>query len=751
MLKIESKNHLFDYKNLNLELPLSNINNYKDIVNKILLLGQDIFYIIDIVDSIFLILIDKNKSNIIDLIRKLKVNFREIKYNLYLLRRQLEIILYLIQLNTHITNSNNNDNTRIYIEEQLKSYSNDKEFQVKELKEKIIYSENILNETNDAYKTDYDEISKIILEFKDYLNIENKLIIENLNTKSIQIRLYLYIFTLIKERIYEVYLKFKYFSTNQFNKEEGESDKNNIYLKMLYDLLRENNNISLLVNNILLYNISNENIFSKFEEKDWKDINKVHSLYYLTSKQSINQILNLFETFVKAAFASSSTEKKGKESSNLESGLLPLLKQGLNMGYYIINRPRASLLHNKYQIHSDEEIALRLFSLIENNVLKEFNKMSLAKVDKRNRYYIIINKGFDIDDLNNLIDLYLNSQYSKIKEVSDNILNSQVFEPINQSNVNTNKDKINHDYNINSTWKISLKFLCSNSKFSKNIPSIYFDTSGLEKNEPRLINKKVKCFSEKSLLDISISKSSQIEEEDIIIHVHGGAFVATSSTSHENYLRRWSEECNISIISIDYSLSPEAVFPQALNEVYQSYLWIVYDSGIKIKRIILAGDSAGGNLITSLTSLLIITNKRLPDLLLEIYPAVNLSLRSIYPSLLKSFNDIILPCGLLKNCLSMYLDNLDLGDNHFASPYNFHDDIIKKFPKSIFYVGSLDPLRDQTFMFVDRLLKNRCDVEIHEFKYLPHGFVSFDVIGVKYFSYTNDLIIKNINDFRRNG
>lgn len=59
----------------------------------------------------------------------------------------------------------------------------------------------------------------------------------------------------------------------------------------------------------------------------------------------------------------------------------------------------------------------------------------------------------------------------------------------------------------------------------------------------------------------------------LIIHCHGGGFVAQSSKSHEPYLRQWAKETGVPILSIDYSLAPEAPFPRALEEVTYAYAW----------------------------------------------------------------------------------------------------------------------------------------------------------------------------------
>ncbi|XP_075392558.1 hormone-sensitive lipase isoform X3 [Tenrec ecaudatus] len=61
----------------------------------------------------------------------------------------------------------------------------------------------------------------------------------------------------------------------------------------------------------------------------------------------------------------------------------------------------------------------------------------------------------------------------------------------------------------------------------------------------------------------------------LVIHIHGGGFVAQTSKSHEPYLKSWAQDLGTPILSIDYSLAPEAPFPRALEECFYAYCWAV--------------------------------------------------------------------------------------------------------------------------------------------------------------------------------
>jgi hormone-sensitive lipase len=86
----------------------------------------------------------------------------------------------------------------------------------------------------------------------------------------------------------------------------------------------------------------------------------------------------------------------------------------------------------------------------------------------------------------------------------------------------------------------------------------------------------------------------------------------------------WANETKVPIFSIDYRLSPQYQFPSALNDCWQVYYWLVKNAeshyGINPKKIIIVGDSAGGNLAAAITVMAITRGFRVPDGLILAYP-----------------------------------------------------------------------------------------------------------------------------------
>uniref|UniRef100_T1J9H7 Hormone-sensitive lipase n=1 Tax=Strigamia maritima TaxID=126957 RepID=T1J9H7_STRMM len=142
----------------------------------------------------------------------------------------------------------------------------------------------------------------------------------------------------------------------------------------------------------------------------------------------------------------------------------------------------------------------------------------------------------------------------------------------------------------------------------------------------------------------------------LIIHVHGGGFVAQSSKSHEVYLRDWARQLNVPILSIDYSLAPLAPYPRALEEILYVYAWAlknVFRLGTTGENIILMGDSAGGNLIFGIAMKTIELGIRKPDGIFAMYAPLNLDFVPS-PSRLLCLMDPLLPFGFMLRCLKAY-------------------------------------------------------------------------------------------------
>lgn len=98
------------------------------------------------------------------------------------------------------------------------------------------------------------------------------------------------------------------------------------------------------------------------------------------------------------------------------------------------------------------------------------------------------------------------------------------------------------------------------------------------------------------------------EQTCVILDVPGGGFVAMGPRNSEDKLLSWAGQLKIPILSIDYKKAPEYAYPYALHECYDVYHTIMSTkgrclglSGLTRPRVVVTGESAGGNLAVGLT------------------------------------------------------------------------------------------------------------------------------------------------------
>ena len=135
-----------------------------------------------------------------------------------------------------------------------------------------------------------------------------------------------------------------------------------------------------------------------------------------------------------------------------------------------------------------------------------------------------------------------------------------------------------------------------------------------------------------------------------------GGWVAQSSKSHELYLREWAVKMDIPILSIDYSLAPEAPFPRAFEDVFYAYCWALKNCellGSTGENIVMAGDSAGGNLNTACILKCIDLGVRKPRGIFNAYCPFVVNFAST-PARFMAMLDPLLPYGFIMRCLKAY-------------------------------------------------------------------------------------------------
>ncbi|MFL0181701.1 alpha/beta hydrolase [Mycobacterium sp. SMC-15] len=89
------------------------------------------------------------------------------------------------------------------------------------------------------------------------------------------------------------------------------------------------------------------------------------------------------------------------------------------------------------------------------------------------------------------------------------------------------------------------------------------------------------------------------EHLPVLVYFHGGGFVLCDLDSHDSCCRRLANGAGAIVVSVDYRLAPEAPFPAAIDDAWAATQWVaghLAELGGDPARLVIAGDSAGGNL-----------------------------------------------------------------------------------------------------------------------------------------------------------
>lgn len=207
-----------------------------------------------------------------------------------------------------------------------------------------------------------------------------------------------------------------------------------------------------------------------------------------------------------------------------------------------------------------------------------------------------------------------------------------------------------------------------------------------------------------------------------LVYFHGGGWVWASVDTHDRLAREYAAAGEVAVVSVDYALSPEAQFPQALEEcaaVVRHLARHADDWGLDGSRLLVGGDSAGGNL--ALATALLLRDSGGPRLrgVLAGYPVSDSAFDT--PSY-REFGDG--GYGLTRERMafywSVYVPHAADRLHPLAAPLRAD---FTGFPPVLVHLAELDVLRSEGEALVARLRAAGVDVETETYAGVVHGFL----------------------------
>jgi acetyl esterase len=215
-----------------------------------------------------------------------------------------------------------------------------------------------------------------------------------------------------------------------------------------------------------------------------------------------------------------------------------------------------------------------------------------------------------------------------------------------------------------------------------------------------------------------------------VLYIHGGGWVLGGFDTHLRLLHELSIGAGVAVVYVDYTPSPEARFPTAIEQCYAVLQWIAErgeEAGLDPKRVVIAGDSVGGNMSAAVT--LLAKRRGGPQLRgqLLFYPVTDARMDS------GSYRQFAEGPWLTKAAMAwfwdQYLPDGSQRSDPLASPLLAEADELRGLPPALVITGSNDVLRDEGEAYAARLAQAGVHTTAVRYVGTIHDFVMLNGIA----------------------
>ncbi|WP_420153745.1 alpha/beta hydrolase [Siphonobacter sp.] len=228
--------------------------------------------------------------------------------------------------------------------------------------------------------------------------------------------------------------------------------------------------------------------------------------------------------------------------------------------------------------------------------------------------------------------------------------------------------------------------------------SVTVDYSGIEESEKTIV-------ADGYTIKLNIVRpEGNSEKLPVFIFIHGGGWVLGDYPTHKRMVRDLVVLSGAVGVFVNYTPSPEAQYPQAINEIYAATKWVAEngaDLNVDGSRLAVVGNSVGGNM-TAVTSLKAKENQG-PAIKVQIlfWPIVDHNFERETYQLYGQ--DRFLTTPLMKWLYDQYTTNLAERDEIYASPIKATLEQLKGLPPTLIQVAEGDVLREEGEAFGRKL------------------------------------------------
>ena len=207
------------------------------------------------------------------------------------------------------------------------------------------------------------------------------------------------------------------------------------------------------------------------------------------------------------------------------------------------------------------------------------------------------------------------------------------------------------------------------------------------------------------------------QNQDLILYFHGGGYCFGSPQSHQHLIAYLARRTGSTLLAVDYRRAPEHPFPAARDDAVKCYLKLL-EQGVAADNILLAGDSAGGHLLLSLTLQLKQMQRPLPRALCCLSPWTDTSLASASIQQRAARDPLLTPQVMAEfaDCFTPGLSPLQRQQAPVSPVYGD----FSGFPPTLIQVGSEEVLYDDALRLYQQMLAAGVEVKLEIWEQMFH-------------------------------
>lgn len=206
--------------------------------------------------------------------------------------------------------------------------------------------------------------------------------------------------------------------------------------------------------------------------------------------------------------------------------------------------------------------------------------------------------------------------------------------------------------------------------------------------------------------------------ENIVLYIHGGAWVFEISEEHVTFCDELPELLNAKVYMPLYPLAPDATYEQAYKMLFELYCTLLNQK----KPIYIMGDSAGANLTLCLTRLIKESGYKMPEKLVVISPCADMSFSNPAMTAIDKIDPILSPYGC-RECAKLWANGEPL-DSPVLSPL-YAD--VSGYPDTLFFHGTSDILYPDAVLFNKKLNASGVNTTFVSGEGLFHVFPTYNI------------------------